>query len=176
MNKAALASIVGGANGEEVHQVVADGDSQRRKPDFRTAVADVKALGTVFAMEAESVLGRRTARFLGVLVLVAVPVGILLVLLEWYIAPRGAEQKQALIVTIAQIVGGTALLLGLYFTWRRVEISQRTLEATQDQQVTERFTRAIDQLERVMNLDENRIEMRISRSAWFPRDLCFPHS
>jgi hypothetical protein len=33
-----------------------------------------------------------------------------------------------------------------------------------------------DQLERVMNLDENRIEMRIPQSAWFPRDLCFPHS
>ena len=31
-------------------------------------------------------------------------------------------------------------------------------------------------IERVMNLGENRIEMRISRSAWFPRDLCFPHS
>jgi hypothetical protein len=31
-------------------------------------------------------------------------------------------------------------------------------------------------LERVMNLDENRIEMRIPRSAWFPRDLCFPYS
>ena len=31
-------------------------------------------------------------------------------------------------------------------------------------------------LERVMNLDENRIEMRIPRSAWFLRDLRFPHS
>jgi GH15 family glucan-1,4-alpha-glucosidase len=31
-------------------------------------------------------------------------------------------------------------------------------------------------LEAVMNLGENRIEMRIPRSAWFPRDLCFPHS
>jgi hypothetical protein len=41
--------------------------------------------------------------------------------------------------TWAQIIGGFGLLLGLYFTWRRVEISQ-------DQQVTERFTRAIDQL------------------------------
>jgi hypothetical protein len=30
-------------------------------------------------------------------------------------------------------------------------------------------------LERVMNLGENRIEMRIPQSAWFPRDLCFPH-
>jgi dCTP diphosphatase len=31
-------------------------------------------------------------------------------------------------------------------------------------------------LERVMNLGENRIEMRIPRSAWFPCDLRFPHS
>lgn len=31
-------------------------------------------------------------------------------------------------------------------------------------------------LERVMNLGKNRIEMRIPRSAWFPRDLRFPHS
>jgi hypothetical protein len=33
-----------------------------------------------------------------------------------------------------------------------------------------------DGLERVMNLGKSRIEMRISRSAWFPRDLCFLHS
>jgi CBS domain-containing protein len=32
------------------------------------------------------------------------------------------------------------------------------------------------ELERVMNLGKSRIEMRISRSAWFPRDLCFLHS
>jgi len=31
-------------------------------------------------------------------------------------------------------------------------------------------------LERVMNLDEHRIEMRIPRSAWFLRDPRFPHS
>jgi hypothetical protein len=31
-------------------------------------------------------------------------------------------------------------------------------------------------LKRVMNLGENRIEMRIPRSAWFLRDLRFPHS
>jgi Tol biopolymer transport system component len=35
---------------------------------------------------------------------------------------------------------------------------------------------AYPDLERVMNLGENRIEMRIPRSAWFPRDLRFPHS
>jgi hypothetical protein len=31
-------------------------------------------------------------------------------------------------------------------------------------------------LERVMNLGENRIDMRIPRSPWFPCDLRFPHS
>jgi len=31
-------------------------------------------------------------------------------------------------------------------------------------------------LERVMNLGEKRIEMRIPQSAWFPRDFCFLHS
>jgi len=31
-------------------------------------------------------------------------------------------------------------------------------------------------LERVMNLGENRIEMRIPRSVWFPRGPRFPHS
>jgi hypothetical protein len=31
-------------------------------------------------------------------------------------------------------------------------------------------------LERVMNLGENRIEMGIARSAWFPPDFPFPYS
>jgi len=31
-------------------------------------------------------------------------------------------------------------------------------------------------VERVMNLGENRIEMRIPRSPWFPCDLRSPHS
>ena len=31
-------------------------------------------------------------------------------------------------------------------------------------------------IERVMNLGENRIEMRIPRSPWFPCHLRFPHS
>ena len=34
----------------------------------------------------------------------------------------------------------------------------------------------VEVLERVMNLGGNRIEMRIPRSDWFPRDLRFPHS
>src|SRR5215203_3725350 len=95
-----------------------DDGSPQSKPDFRTAVEDVKAVATMFAMEAESVLGRRTTRFLGLLILFVVVVGALLALLNWYIAPSGADQKKDLIVTLAQILIGAALLSGLYFTWR----------------------------------------------------------
>src|SRR5829696_8005191 len=69
---------------------------------------------------------------------------------EYFSRKVPAEERPALVNeyrrTWAQIIGGFGLLLGLYFTWRRVEISQQELEATRDQQVTERFTRAIDQL------------------------------
>jgi hypothetical protein len=76
-----------------------------------------------------------------------------------------AKERAALVNeyrrTWAQIIGGFALLLGLYFTWRRVEISQRTLEATQDQQVTERFTRAIDQLGKTDDKGNKLLEIRL---------------
>src|SRR5215203_2092357 len=121
---------------------MAGGGSQQRKPDFKTAIEDVKAVVTVGAMEAESVLGRRTSRFLGVLVLFILVVSTLLAFLNWYIAPSSAEQKQALVVTLAQILGGTALLSGLYFTWR-------TLQVNREGQITDRFTRAIDHLGKV---------------------------
>ena len=74
--------------------------------------------------------------------------------------------------TWAQILFGFFVLLGLYFTWRRVEISQKTLETQQDQQVTERFTRAIDQLGATDDDGEPRLEIRLGgiyaleRIAW----------
>jgi hypothetical protein len=88
-----------------------------------------------------------------------------------------AEERAALVNeyrrTWAQIIGGFALLLGLYFTWRRIAISQQELEATRDQQVTERFTRAIDQLGATDNEGKNKkLEIRLGgiyaleRIAW----------
>ena len=41
--------------------------------------------------------------------------------------------------TLAQTVGGVVLIIGVYFTWRN-------LVATEEKQVTERFTKAVDQL------------------------------
>ena len=47
--------------------------------------------------------------------------------------------------TPAQILAGVFVLVGLYFGWRRIKVSEEA-------QITERFTRAIDQLGAV---DEN---------------------
>src|SRR5918994_5682823 len=94
-----------------------------------------------------------------------------------YFSPQvPAKDRPALVNeyrrTWAQIIGGFGLLLGLYFTWRRIEISQHELEATRDQQVTERFTRAIDQLGAIDDKREKKLEIRLGgiyaleRIAW----------
>jgi Pentapeptide repeats (8 copies) len=97
-------------------------------------------------MEAESIFGRRAARFLGILALLAVVVGTLLFLLDWYIAPEKAGERKDLILTLAQILGGTALLAGLYFAWRGQQNAQHQLEIARRGQITDRFTQAIEQL------------------------------
>src|SRR5262245_55839133 len=48
--------------------------------------------------------------------------------------------------TLVQLVGGVALLGGLYFTAQTLRTSQDTLKTTQQGQITERFTKAIEQL------------------------------
>jgi hypothetical protein len=153
MHKGPLASIVGARKAGEVNRVMAGDGSQQRKPGFKTAVEDVKTVATLLAEEAEDILGRRTAQVLGVLVLFVVVVGTLLAFLNWYVAPSGAAQKQALVVSLAQILGGTALLSGLYFTWR-------TLQVNREGQITERFTRAIEQLGATHDDNSKNLELR----------------
>lgn len=48
--------------------------------------------------------------------------------------------------TLAQIIGGFAVLIGLVFTWRTVLATQRSVTTAQETQITERFTRAIEHL------------------------------
>jgi hypothetical protein len=50
--------------------------------------------------------------------------------------------------TALQFAGGAALLVGLYFTNQTLLTSQETLRTTQEGQITERFTKAIEQLGR----------------------------
>ena len=49
-------------------------------------------------------------------------------------------------LTVALIFGGLVALLGVYMNWRRVNTLERQVATAQLGQITERFTRAIDQL------------------------------
>ncbi len=48
--------------------------------------------------------------------------------------------------TLAQIIGGILVLAGLFFTAENLRNSQEILRVTQEGQITERFTKAIEQL------------------------------
>jgi hypothetical protein len=90
------------------------------------------------------------AGVLGVLwlVLVAAP--------PWFVHDRSLEGLKAqneVRTTLLQGLGGVVLLLGAYFTYRQVTNSREQLAHSREQlqiaqqgQITERFTRAIDQL------------------------------
>jgi len=56
--------------------------------------------------------------------------------------------------TLAQIVGGAAILIGLIFTWK-------TLQVDKEGQITERFTRAIEQLGTMRSDGEPNFEVRV---------------
>ncbi|MEW2624989.1 pentapeptide repeat-containing protein [Streptomyces sp. NPDC048106] len=48
--------------------------------------------------------------------------------------------------TLLQAVGGVVVLFGAYATWRQLRVSQDGLKATWEGHVTDRFSRAVDQL------------------------------
>jgi uncharacterized protein YjbI with pentapeptide repeats len=48
--------------------------------------------------------------------------------------------------TLAQVVGGSFFLITAYFTWRTVANAEKTLAISREGQITERFTKAIEQL------------------------------
>lgn len=56
--------------------------------------------------------------------------------------------------TLAQVIGGLALLGGLYFTWMTVKVSQ-------EGQITERFTKAIEQLGATDGQGGKKLEVRL---------------
>jgi hypothetical protein len=113
---------------------------------------------------------------------VALLVGLLLVALllvliaglQWYLDPENklsivqrrdlvqglASAGQALAVFLTGAVG----LIGLFFTWQSASQSrvstQQTLELTEQGQITDRFTKAIEQLSATSNEKKN-LEMRL---------------
>jgi uncharacterized protein YjbI with pentapeptide repeats len=58
---------------------------------------------------------------------------------------RRIESGNSIRITPAQILVGF-LLVGAYFIWRHVTAAEKTVPVSQEEQITERFTQAIDQL------------------------------
>ena len=106
----------------------------------------------------------------------AIPFGILLVIffiavitgLYSFVGPTTPSEKKDFVQAVGVLVAGFAGVVGLFFTWRNLrltrentdrqlqvaregqertqETTQETLRITEQGQITERFTRAIDQL------------------------------
>lgn len=73
--------------------------------------------------------------------------------LKWYIRPDSPEGRKDVVSLLLQTLGGVAFVLGGWFTWQQLinsrqelQYSREALFTTQQGQITERFTRAIEQL------------------------------
>jgi hypothetical protein len=126
--------------------------------DIKADVDKTRTRASNFAATAERAFGKKTARVLGVLALFAVVVALLFVFLDLYVAPNKPSQRKDLVLAVAQILAGTALLSGLYFTWR-------TLKVNREGQIIERFTRAIDQLRATHDDKSKNLELRLGGST-----------
>jgi uncharacterized protein YjbI with pentapeptide repeats len=81
--------------------------------------------------------------------LIVVGLVVVIVFSAWlfrYIKPTSPEQKKDVVSLLLQTLGGVAFILGAWFTWQQLITSREELAATQKAQVTEHFTRAIEQL------------------------------
>jgi uncharacterized protein YjbI with pentapeptide repeats len=70
---------------------------------------------------------------------------------EWansYVGPSSTAERNDLLTTVAQIAGGFAVAIGVFFTFRSIQVNR-------EGQVTERFTRAID------HIGEDALEVRL---------------
>src|SRR5665647_2460394 len=76
-------------------------------------------------------------------------------------ATENATLENQYRATLAQILGGVALGIGFYYTWRRITIAEKDLKVSQEGQITERFTRAVDQLGAIDQFGKPAIEIRL---------------
>ncbi|MCI5178245.1 MAG: pentapeptide repeat-containing protein [Candidatus Electrothrix sp. AW3_4] len=98
--------------------------------------------------------------FLGWKISVAFFLFIIIICILWYI-PRWqnaqnkkngitgrdlADLEDAYRRTLSQIIGGSAVILGIYFTWSSLELTQRTLEQSERRATAEMFSQGIEQL------------------------------
>jgi Pentapeptide repeats (8 copies) len=107
--------------------------------------------------------------FVGSIVLFVLVGGLIL---TWYIEPRTSGQKKDLVQALGLLTAGVAGAVGIFFTWRGQRITQESLQDTRENseenlrlaregQITERFTRAIDQLGATDDKGEKKLEIRL---------------
>jgi uncharacterized protein YjbI with pentapeptide repeats len=71
------------------------------------------------------------------------------------------ELENDLRKTYAQTLGGAILLMALLFAWKRMTTAEKIVEVSRQAQMTERFTRAIDQLGASYVTGEKKFEIRL---------------
>jgi len=86
-------------------------------------------------------------------------------ILDWYIEPRTSGQKKDLVQALGLLTAGVAGAVGIFFTWRGQRITQESLQENlrlaREGQITERFTRAIDQLGATDEANNKKLEIRL---------------
>jgi uncharacterized protein YjbI with pentapeptide repeats len=93
-------------------------------------------------------------------------------ILDWYIEPHTSGQKKDLVQALGLLTAGVAGAVGIFFTWRGQRITQESLQDTRENseenlrlaregQITERFTRAIDQLGATDEANNKKLEIRL---------------
>jgi uncharacterized protein YjbI with pentapeptide repeats len=93
-------------------------------------------------------------------------------ILDWYINPQTPTQRKDLAQALGLLTAGVAGAVGIFFTWRGQRITQESLQDTRENteenlrltwqgQITERFTRAIEQLGATDDKGEKKLEIRL---------------
>lgn len=102
-------------------------------------------------------------------------VGLVALILLWKLPQRQIEQVQGLEPkerfdrinearkTLATILGGVVLLAGFFGTWQNLRVAQENLRVSQEGQITDRFTKAIEQLGAVDKDGNPRLDVRLGR-------------
>src|SRR5215213_570275 len=138
--------------GEQEHQRHGSAPRQRRarlSTPYRPNVRDKQVQEEWYERTLYQIL-----LFAGGIALFGLVLGLVL---DWYINPQTSAQKKDLVQALGLITAGVAGAVGIFFTWRGQRLTQESLEDTRNNtqenllligegQITERFTRAIDQL------------------------------
>ena len=63
--------------------------------------------------------------------------------------------------TLATIIGGVVLILGFFGTWQNLRLAQDSIAISQQGQITDRFTKAIEELGATNADGKNKLEVRL---------------